>query len=251
MNGVRVEGLRFSYRDFKIENISFEVRKGEILAILGPNGSGKTTLLKCLAYILKSQGCIYVDSFDLRNCNRRELARILGYVPQMHVPSFPYRVIDVVIAGRAPHLGFRTPTKNDYEVAMRTLEKLGISDLAERPYTHLSGGQLKLVLIARALVQEPRVLLLDEPTSNLDIKNKILLYRILRDISEDISVILSEHDPSLASFADKVLMMKDGRIVSFGKSSNVLNEKTLAEVYETKLHVIKNNGRVHVIPAVD
>jgi len=251
MSGVKIENLEFGYGDFKIENISFEVREGEILAILGPNGSGKTTLLKCIASILKPRGCIFIDSLDLKKCTQQDLARILGYVPQMHAPSFPYRVIDVVVAGRAPHLGFRLPTENDYELAMRVLEKLGISDIAERPYTQLSGGQLKLVLIARALAQEPKVLILDEPTSNLDIRNKVLLYRILRDISKDVSIILSEHDPTFASFADKVLIMKNGRIVSFGRASDVLNEETLAKVYETRLHVIKNNGRPYIIPEID
>ncbi|MDI3502792.1 MAG: iron complex transport system ATP-binding protein [Archaeoglobi archaeon] len=251
MSGVKVENLEFGYREFRIENISFEVEKGEILAILGPNGSGKTTLLKCMASILKPRGCIYVDSLDLKKCSHQEIAKLLGYVPQMHAPSFPYRVIDVVVAGRAPHLGIGTPGKRDYEIAREVLEKLGIAELAERPYTQLSGGQLKLVLIARALAQNPRVLVLDEPTSNLDIKNKIQLYRILRDVSKDVSVILSEHDPTFASFADKILLMKNGRIVRFGKTSDVLDEKTLEEVYGTKLHLIRVNGSLHVIPAVD
>lgn len=251
MSGVKVENLEFRYRKFRIEGISFEVEKGEILAILGPNGSGKTTLLKCIASILKPQGCIYVDSLDLKNCDQREIAKILGYVPQIHAPSFPYRVIDVVVAGRAPHLGIRGPDKKDYEIAREVLEKLGIVELAERPYTQLSGGQLRLVLIARALVQKPKVLVLDEPTSNLDIKNKILVYRILRDISKEVSVILSEHDPTFASFADKILIMKNGKVVGFGKPLDVLNERILTEVYDTKLRVINDNRRMYIIPVMD
>ena len=253
MSGVKVKELTFGYDEkLVLDHLSFEVSKGEILAILGPNGSGKTTLLKCLNMLLKPKGSFFIDSFDISKFNEKEIAKFVGYVPQIHSPVFPYKVIDVVVSGRTPYLGFSTPTKKDYDYAYNVLNKLGLTHLADKPYTQLSGGQLRLVLIARALVQQPKVLLLDEPTSHLDLKNKVLVLKILREVtSENITVIMSEHDPSLASiFSDKILLMCNGKIVSYGKAKDVLNKENLAKVYGVKVEIFERNGNRYVFPVV-
>ena len=253
MSGVKVKELTFGYGDkVVLDHLSFEVSKGEILAILGPNGSGKTTLLKCLNMLLKPQGSFFIESFDISKLNKKDIAKFVGYVPQMHSPVFPYKVIDVVVSGRTPHLGFSTPTKQDYDNAYNILNKLGLTHLADKPYTQLSGGQLRLVLIARALIQKPKVLLLDEPTSHLDLKNKVLVLKILKEItSEGITVIMSEHDPSLASiFSDKILLMCNGKIVSYGKAKDVLNRENIAKVYGVNVQIFEKNGNKYVFPIV-
>ncbi len=253
MSGVKVRGLRFSYGEkIVFEDVSFEVDEGEILTILGPNGSGKTTLLKCLNKLLKPKGSVFIDSFDISKLNEKELAKLVGYVPQMHSPAFPYRVVDVVVSGRAPHLGFSTPTKEDYELAYSILDRLGLSHLADRPYTQLSGGELRLVLIARALIQQPKVLLLDEPTSHLDLKNRVLVLKILKEVAkEGIAIIMSEHDPNLASlFSDKVLLMHKGKIVSYGSVQDVLNKENIVKVYGVDVEIFENNGKRYIFPTI-
>jgi len=253
MNGVKVKELTFGYNEkVVLDHLSFEVNKGEILTILGPNGSGKTTLLKCLNMLLKPKGSFFIDSFDISKLNEKEIAKFISYVPQIHSPVFPYKVIDVVVSGRTPYLGFSTPTKQDYDYAYNILNKLDLTHLADKAYTQLSGGQLRLVLIARALVQQPKVLLLDEPTSHLDLKNRLLVLKILREItSEGITVIMSEHDPNIASiFSDKILLMCNGRIVSCGKAKDVLNRENIAKVYEVNVEIFERNGNRYVFPTV-
>jgi len=253
MNGVKVKELTFGYNEkVVLDHLSFEVNKGEILTILGPNGSGKTTLLKCLNMLLKPKGSFFIDSFDISKLNEKEIAKFISYVPQIHSPVFPYKVIDVVVSGRTPYLEFSTPTKQDYDYAYNILNKLDLTHLADKAYTQLSGGQLRLVLIARALVQQPKVLLLDEPTSHLDLKNRLLVLKILREItSEGITVIMSEHDPNIASiFSDKILLMCNGRIVSCGKAKDVLNRENIAKVYGVNVEIFERNGNRYVFPTV-
>jgi len=253
MSGVKVRNLRFSYGERVVfENLSFEVEEGEILTVLGPNGSGKTTLIKCLNRLLRPRGTVFIDSFEATRLSEKEFAKLVGYVPQAHSPAFPYRVVDVVLSGRTPHLGFSMPTKEDYRLAYEVLDKLGLSDLASKPYTQLSGGELRLVLIARALIQQPRILLLDEPTSHLDLKNKIVVLKVLREIAKDgIAVVMSEHDPNLASiFSDKVLLMCKGGIVGYGDVRDVLTAENLKRVYGVDVKIFENNGRRYVFPDI-
>jgi len=253
MSGVKVKELTFGYDEkLVLDHLSFEVSKGEILAILGPNGSGKTTLLKCLNMLLKPKGSFLIESFDISKLNRKEIAKFVGYVPQMHSPAFPYKVIDVIVSGRTPYLGFSTPTKQDYDYAYNVLNKLGLKHLVGKPYTQLSGGELRLVLIAKALVQQPKVLLLDEPTSHLDLKNRRLVLKILTEItSEDITVIMSEHDPNIASiFSDKILLMCNGKVVGYGRPRNVLNKENIAKVYGVDVVIMERGEYRYIFPIV-
>ncbi len=253
MSGVSVRNLKFSYGEkIVLNDVSFEINKGEILMILGPNGSGKTTLLKCLNRLLKPEGAVLIDSFEISQLNEKEFAKLVGYVPQIHTPVFPYKVVDVIVSGRTPYLGFSMPTRKDYELAYDILNRLGLSCLANKPYTQLSGGELRLVLIARALVQQPRVLLLDEPTSHLDFRNKVLILNILREVARDgIAVVISEHDPNLASiFSDKILIMHRGKVVSYGSAQEVLTEEHIAKVYGVDVEIFERNGKRYIFPAV-
>lgn len=252
MSGVEAVDLCFSYGNTTIiRQATFELQAGEVLSILGPNGCGKTTLLKCLNMLLKPEGKVLVDNVDLRMLNSRDLAMLMGYVPQMHSPGFPYKVIDVVVSGRTPQLGFSVPSEKDYEIARKALIRVGIGHLADKFYTQLSGGELKLVLIARALVQEPKVLLLDEPTSHLDFRNRIIVLKILREIADGgIAVIISEHDPNLASLiSDKVLLMKNkGDIVGYGRPTEILTQENMVQVYGLSIEIFEKGGSRYIFP---
>ncbi len=251
--GVEVADLCFSYAEQKIlHEITFDVRSGQLVTILGPNGSGKTTLLKCINLLLQPEGSILVDGIDISEISSSELAKKIGYVPQLHTPAFPYRVLDVVVSGRIPYLGLSAPQKEDYELGCRMLAQVGIDHLAEKPYIHLSGGELRLVLLARALVQQSRILLLDEPTSNLDIKNRIVVLKALRGIVEQgIAVMMTEHDPNLASlFSDRVLLMNRGRILRYGRAEEVLSRENIMEVYGIDVEIFRSNGNHYIFPVV-
>lgn len=150
-------------------NVSFSLEDGEVMSILGPNGCGKTTLLKCLNSLIKlGKGSIAVDNRDIARLPRAEIARSIGYVPQLHQPAFPFSVLDTVLVGRAPHLGLlESPKPDDVRIAEESLETMGIYHLRDKPYTQLSGGERQLVIFARVLAQQPSLLLLNEPTSHL------------------------------------------------------------------------------------
>jgi len=251
MNGINVERLSFSYSNRLVfENISFHIGDGEVLAILGPNGSGKTTLLKCLNMLLTPRGSVLVDMQDIQRIEGKHLAKIMGYVPQNHSPVFPYRVIDVVVSGRTPHLGLSAPSGDDFEKAYLALERLNISSLAERAYTQISGGELRLVLIARALVQQPRFLLLDEPTSHLDLANRMMVVKAIKEIAkEGISVIASEHDPNMAAlFTDAVIFLKNGTLLASGDVSEVLTEENIECVFGVRAEIVERGGVRYVLP---
>lgn len=253
MSGVKVINLSFSYdKQAALERVSFEVNSSEVLTILGPNGSGKTTLLRCLNKLLKPKGSVLIDSVDISQVNEKELAKLIGYVPQTHFPAFPYKVVDVVVSGKIAHLGFSMPTEEDYDAAYEALGQLGLRHLADRPYTQISGGELRLVLLARALFQQPKVLLVDEPASHLDLRNKALIVEVLRGIADQgIIVITSEHDPSLASvLSDKVLLIESGKVMSYGKARDVLTEDNLFRLYGIGVEIFERNGARYMFPII-
>jgi len=253
MSNAEVNGLSFGYDErVVLERVSFTVARSEILTILGPNGSGKTTLLKCLNKLLKPKGSILIDSFDITRLHGKELAKLIGYVPQAHSPAFPYKVIDVIMSGLTPYLGFSTPGEEDYKAGYDILNQLGLEHMANRRYTQISGGELRLVLIARALLQRPKVILLDEPTSHLDIKNKVLILKVLKNITnEGIIVINSEHDPNLAfMMSDEVLLMNSGKILDYGKTESVLTKANLSTLYGIDIEIIESSGSRYISPVL-
>jgi iron complex transport system ATP-binding protein len=234
-----VDGVEFSYNSRPVlKNIEFEVNRGELFSILGNNGAGKTTLLKCLNKILRPQrGAILVEEKDLFALSRREVARQLGYVAQRH-ESTRFTVFDAVLLGRKPHIKWG-PTARDLEIVRNVLEALGMEELSLRYLDELSGGELQKVVIARALAQEPRVLLLDEPTSNLDLKNQFEVLRIVKEAARErnIAVVVVMHDLNLAlRFADKFLLLKNGTIFACG-GMEVMTPENIAGVYGVRVAV--------------
>jgi len=246
---LEVRDLSYFYGEREaLKDIELFLEEGRTLFILGPNGSGKTTLLKCLNGILKPKGAVYVNKLPLGELKTHEIAKLFGYVPQRGEVSF-LTVFDAVLLGRKPYIGWSV-TENDIRVAEESIRLLGIEDLSLRRLNELSGGELQLVLIARALAQEPKFLLFDEPTNNLDVKNQLEVMRIIRELvkKKGISAIVTAHDINLAlTYADKVLLLKCGKVYAFGDRS-VIDEKALFEVYGISAKLIKLNGRVLFIP---
>jgi len=203
-----VDGIEFSYNGRPVlRDIKFSVNRGEVLSILGNNGAGKTTLLRCINRILKpKRGTVLIDGNDLFSLSSREIARRVGYAAQRHEGG-RITVFDAVLLGRKPHIGWEASEK-DLEIVREVLASLSLEDLSLRYLDELSGGELQRVIIARALAQEPRVLLLDEPTSSLDLKNQYEVMKIVKDAAEErrIAVVLVMHDLNLAlRFADRFL----------------------------------------------
>jgi len=233
---LEVKNLTFAYESEQVlKNISLSLEAGEILCLLGPNGGGKTTLFKIiLGLVKKRQGSIMLDREDIGSWPKKKIARYIGYVPQNHTPLFPFTVEEIVLMGRTPFLSvFGSPSPADFRIVGEALETLNISHLKNKSYTMISGGERQLVLIARALAQKPKFLILDEPTANLDFGNQVKVLRHIRNLArQGMGVIISTHVPDHAlRFADKVFMLKDGGIFTCGSPEETINEHSMKCVY--------------------
>lgn len=251
---IDVKNLNFAYGDRQIlHNISFSAHKGEFLSILGSNGVGKSTLFRCVLGLLSGySGQVLVDGMDARTFSVREAAKHIAYIPQSSHPIFNYSVLDIVLMGRTSGLRtFRAPGKEDTEKCHWALEKIGISHLADRCYHRLSGGEQQLVLIARALVQEAPILMLDEPTANLDFGNQLLVLEQARALArEGYTVIQTTHHPEQSyMFSDRILTMQNGRVLKEGTPAEVLTEDTICALYGVDVEVVslfQDNARICV-----
>ncbi len=250
---LKVKDLSFWYSPNMpiLRDINLELEESELLGVVGPNGAGKSTLLRCIDRILiPKNGVIILNGRDIRTISRMELARKVGYIPQGSSQVFPATVFDTVLMGRRPYIGWRSSERDEAKV-LETLKMLNIEDLAMRDVNELSGGQQQKVFIARALTQEPELLLLDEPTSNLDIRHQLevmeLVKRVIRE--RGISAIMAIHDLNLAArYADRILMMNGGRIYAEGKPVSVLNPENIRRVYGVEVELNDHNGRPYIIP---
>ena len=247
-----VKNITFSYGNDErkvLDNASLELNEGEVLCILGPNGAGKTTLLNCMAGLLKPQnGIIELCGKELGGMDAKEIATKVGYVPQLHTPSFDYRVLDFVLMGVAPHTGmFSRPTQEEENMCMEVLESMNLGHLAEKSYLAISGGERQQLLIARAIVQRPKAILFDEPTAHLDYGNQHrVLKRVRQMADEGYSVIITTHNPDHALLlGDKVAIVDRNGKITQGQSKDVLTEENLCRVYDTeiKLMWIEELGR--------
>jgi iron complex transport system ATP-binding protein len=251
-----VESLAFGYPQRTVgRDVSFTLDAGEVMCVLGPNGSGKTTLLRTLLGLLPPHGGqILLHQKSLFSLSRAEIARIAGYVPQAHQPYFAYSVRDMVLMGRSAHLGtFSMPGAHDREVAARVLESLGISPLADRPVTEISAGERQLALVARALAQEPRLLVMDEPTASLDFGNQVrVLERIAALADGGISILFSTHDPDHAFLAaQRALLLAEGSVLALGTPREVIRADTLERLYHVAVQVVPLEGGGHTcLPAL-
>jgi len=250
-----VNNLSFSYANVSIlKNIDLAVGLGELVSIVGPNGSGKSTLLKCINHILKTrQNSILIDGRDTSKFDIKELSKLMGYVPQTSISAFPFTVFDVVMMGRKPYIHWSIGER-DNEIVAQMLEFLGIGHLAMRQFPELSGGEQQKVIIARALAQQSQFLLLDEPTSSLDIKHQLEILCILTGLtqSKERAVIVTMHDLNLASrFSDHMIMLKKGAIYARGKPEDVLTAQSIEDVYGIKADVsLSNSGKPIITPIV-
>ncbi len=246
--------LAFGYRDHPVgQGVSLAVAAGEVLALLGPNGGGKTTLLKTLLGLLPPQaGSVMLDGRDLAVIPVRERARLVAYVPQSHHGTFAFTAFDVVLMGRTAHGGlFARPGAKDRAVASAMLERLGIAHLSGRPVTMISGGERQLVLVARALAQEPRFIVLDEPTASLDFGNQGKVMRQIRSLAADgLGVLFTTHDPNQAlGHADRVALLRDGGVMAVGPVAEVLSQERLAALYRAPVEtVVEPGGRTAFLP---
>lgn len=255
---LQIEDATFRYEgsDWTLGGVSFSLRAGEVLAIIGPNGSGKSTLLRLAAGVLAPQsGCVRLAGQDMAGIDRRKVARTLGYLPQNIPYAFDYAVEEVVSMGRFPHLtGLGFLTAADREVIDESLRKTETLPFRERSLSRLSGGERQRVFLASVLAQQPRVLLLDEPTASLDIHHQAQFFRLLRRLaSEGIAVAVVTHDLNVASFyCTRLLLMRNGVRACEGDAVAVLRQDILSAVYGESLTVQRDTlGRPIVLPAAD
>lgn len=260
--GITIDGVSLSYNGSRVlNNIFMEVDKGRVTTLVGPNGCGKTTLLKIINGILPaSRGKVYIESMDLRSVKERDLAKLMGYVPQAQRTSFPFTVLDVVLTGRVPHLStLSQPGKRDIDKAYSALETVGAARIAARAYTQVSGGERQLAMIARALAQEPSYLLLDEPTSYLDFRNQIRILKIIRSLASErrMTVIMTLHDPNHAlMFSDKIVLLRKlegnlndlSNVVAAGDPGDVMTPEHIRSAYGIDVEIIEINGRRLLFP---
>lgn len=236
-------------------DVSFSIDSGEVVCVLGPNGGGKTTLFRTLLGLLDAQGGeVLFRGSGLKSLSRTDIARVAGYVPQGHAAYFAYTLEQFVLMGRTARVGaLAVPGARDREVAEQALESLGIAALAERPINEVSGGERQLALIARALAQEPRLLVMDEPTASLDFGNQVrVLERILALAASGIAILFSSHDPDHAFLgAQRALLLGEGRLLEAGAPLEVLRPDSLRRLYGVAVEVVPvADGRHACLPSL-
>ncbi len=239
---IEIRSLSFAYGDQQVlRDVSFTAQSGEFLSVLGPNGVGKSTLFRCILGLLRGySGSILVDGANTRSLKAVKLARRIAYIPQSHYPSFNYSVFDMVLMGTTSKVALlSSPKAEQREAALQALERVGIVHLAEKGYTNISGGERQLVLIARALAQQARVLILDEPTANLDYGNQLRVMEQVRTLTDSgYTVVQSTHNPEQAFlFSHQVVAMKDGGVLAQGPPNRVVTEELMETLYGADIRV--------------
>lgn len=244
MSLLKVNDLKFYYHKDKItfHDVNITLEKGEILTILGPNGAGKTTLLNCLAGLITPvSGDIFLDERNVNDIPLREKAQIIGYVAQTHNAAYSYSVREFIVMGRAPYMGMmEKPKKSDYELTDRVMTDLGIMKFADQPYTEISGGERQQALIARAIVQQPEIIMFDEPTNHLDFGNQTRMVRKVRSLSQEgYAVIMTTHMPNHAMWlgGKTAILDRSGRL-TVGYTDEVITQEVLEDIYQEKIRIV-------------
>jgi len=252
---IEARGLGLGYGETRIwKDLNLDITEPGLVGILGPNGVGKSTFMYALNKILEPiEGTVYLDGVDIQTMDYKDIAKLVAYVPQQSNETFAMSVLDTVMMGRYPISGFTT-TEEDVRIAIRCLKMMNLTDLAMRNFNELSAGQHQKVMIARGLAQQPQILMLDEPTSNLDIFHQVYVMKLLRDIAKEqgIIVLVICHDLNVASrFADRLILLNKGHIAADGPSEVVITPENIKNVYNMDADVVNSDGRPYVIYHVD
>lgn len=232
-----VSDLSFSYeQNVPIwSGITLDVHEGEVLSILGPNGTGKSTLMRCMAGLAaQDSGLVEVEGRQVQKLSRKQAAQSISFVPQMHNPVFAFSAIDIVVMGRTAHMGvFASPSTRDYEIALNAMDTFGIAALADKQYNKTSGGERQLIMFARAIVQESRILLLDEPTSHLDFGNQVRVLELIKRLAgHGLAVVMTTHFPDHAlSYSERTALIADGGMQGFGVTDEIVTPEALSKLY--------------------
>ncbi|WIV11793.1 ABC transporter ATP-binding protein [Proteiniborus sp. MB09-C3] len=239
---IEVLDLSFSYGDRPIlNNINFAAKDSQLLSILGPNGVGKSTLFRCMLGLLKGyKGQILLNGIDIKKISVKEMAKLIAYIPQSHYPAFNFSVFDMVLMGTTVQVSsISSPGKKQVKLVESALDRLGIYHLRNRGYTQISGGERQLVLLARALVQEAKILILDEPAANLDFGNQVRVLTQMKSlVKEGYIVIQSTHNPDQTFlFSDTVIAMKNGKILAWGLPHDVYTNDLIYNLYGTEVEI--------------
>ena len=247
---LEVRSLAFGFPGRTIgRDVGFALAPGEILCVLGPNGGGKTTLFRTILGLLPAHGGdVRIGGRDLRALSREEVARLAGYVPQGHSAYFAFTLREFVLMGRTARIGaFASPGVADRRIAERALESLGIAHLADKPVTEVSGGERQLALVARALAQEPTLLVMDEPTASLDFGNRLRVLERIRSLAATgISILFSSHDPDQAfQTGARALLLGAGQALALGAAAEVIRPDTLERLYGVAVEVVAAGGGRH------
>lgn len=248
---LKVNNVSFGYDKNKmiIDNISLNVDQGEILGILGPNGTGKTTFLKCINNIYKPiSGNISYKNKIITELKQEDIAKIIAYVPQYSTNYFSINVINSVMMGRMPYVN-KNYTAEDEEIVFSIIKKMNLEEFAFRNIKEMSGGERQRVFIARAMAQQPKIIILDEPTSSLDLHNQLFILHTITKLAKEnnITIIMTIHDLNLASmFCDKILMLKDAKIFAYGTPDDVLTKDNIDAMYGVKTEISMADGYKHI-----
>jgi iron complex transport system ATP-binding protein len=256
---IHTRNLSFAYKNRAVlHTVSLSVASGEMVGILGPNGSGKTTLLKILSSVLRGEGEVAINGKNIKTYGRRELSKLFGVVQQEARVNFPYTAAEIVLMGRASyHSAFALEGRRDLEVARSSMDLTDSLELSNRYLHELSGGEKQRVLIARALAQEPEILLLDEPSAFLDLKHQVQVFELLRRLNRErgLTTVAALHDLNLAAlFFPRLVMLRDGKVYRDGSPNEVLTQKTIEEVYGIRVRVeqdpVSERPQLFICPSV-
>ena len=239
-----INDISFSYPTSErnvLSSLSLAVDEGDVVSILGRNGAGKSTLLSCMLGLLKPQsGTLFLNGRNIAKMSEREIASVAGYVPQIHVPSFGFSVLDFVLMGCASGIGlFSKPGRHEREDAEESIRELGIENIADKPYTEISGGERQKATIARAIVSKPKVVLFDEPTAHLDYGSQLLVLRIIRDLSQKgYAVVITTHNPDHALLlGGKAALLDNSGTPITGRATHVVTQENLSRIYQTDVRL--------------
>ncbi len=250
MKKIEIKNIDFAYNGENVlSNVSTVVEQGDFIALVGPNGSGKSTLTKCLNKILTpKKGVIYLDEQNIADIPLNELAKKMAYVPQYEQKTMGLSVFDCILTGRKPYISWK-PSSMDIKIVAEVIKTLHLQDIAMKDVNKLSGGQRQMVTIARAIVQEPNILLLDEPTASLDIRHQIEIMELLKKFSmEGISIVIALHDINTAiKYANKFIMLKNKTIFAEG-GKEIITKNNIEELYRVKVNLVEQDDELFIFP---